>query len=61
VAFDAARIKALYGDSKQYAAKVNQSVDRAVKEHLFTEADGKKMKADVLASPLVVGALGGGR
>jgi len=61
VAFDAARIKSLYGDPKQYAAKVTQSVDRAVKEHYFTEADGNKMKAEVLASPLVNGALGGSR
>jgi hypothetical protein len=61
VAFDAARIKSLYSDQKQYAAKVTQSVDRAVKEHFFTEADGTKMKAEVLASPLVTGALGGSR
>jgi len=40
---------------------VTQSVDRAVKEHYFTEADGNKMKAEVLASPLVNGALGGSR
>jgi hypothetical protein len=61
VALDAARIKALYSDQKQYAAKVNQSVDRAVKERLFTEADGKKMKAEILASPSVASALGGSR
>jgi nucleoside 2-deoxyribosyltransferase len=61
VALDAARIKSLYSDQKQYAAKVTQSVDRAVKERFFTEADGKKMKAELLAAPLVTGALGGSR
>jgi len=56
VAFDSARIKMLYSDQKKYAAKVTQSVDRGVKEHLFTEYDGKKMKADLLATKLVASA-----
>ena len=46
----------LYSDQKKYAAKVTQSVDRGVKEHLFTEYDGKKMKADLLATKLVASA-----
>jgi hypothetical protein len=53
VAFDPPRIKTLYPDQKKYATKVNQSVDRGVKEHLFTEYDGKKIKAELLASPVV--------
>lgn len=61
VAFDAARIKTLYSDPKQYAAKVNQSADRAMKEHFFIEANVNKMKAEVLTSPLVASALGGSR
>jgi len=42
-------------------SKVNQSVDRVVKERFFIEADGNKIKAEVLASPVVTGALGGSR
>ena len=61
VVFDAARVKSLYGDQKQYVAKVNQSVDRVVKERFFSEADGNKMKAEVLAAPVVTAAFGGGR
>ena len=54
--FDAARIQTLYGDQKKYAAKVNQSVDLLVKERFFTESDGKKMKAELLATPVVTTA-----
>jgi hypothetical protein len=54
--FDAARIQALYGDQKKYAAKVNQSVDLLVKERFFTESDGKKMKAELLTTPVVTAA-----
>jgi hypothetical protein len=52
VAFEADRLKTLYPDQKTYAAKVNRSIDRAVKEHLFTAYDAKKMKAELLAIPL---------
>ncbi len=51
VPFDASHIQTLYGDQKKYGAKVNQSVDRLVKEHFFTESDGKRMKAELLAAP----------
>jgi hypothetical protein len=56
VPFDAARKQTLYGDQKKYAAKVNQSVDLLVKERFFTESDGKKMKAELLATPVVTAA-----
>jgi hypothetical protein len=56
--FDAGRLQTLYGDQKKYAAKVNQSVDLLVKEHFYTEADGKKMKAELLATPVVPAAHG---
>jgi len=56
--FDSARIQTLYGDQKKYAAKVNQYVDLQVKERIFTEADGKKMKAELLATPVVAAARG---
>lgn len=51
--FDAARLQTLYGNQKNYAAKVTQSVDRLVKQHFFTESDGKRMKAELLATPVV--------
>jgi hypothetical protein len=57
--FDPARIQTLYGDQKKYAAKVNRSVDLLVKEHYYTEADGKKMKAELLATPVVTSARNG--
>ena len=54
--FDGARIQTLYGDQKKYAAKVNHEVDLLVKERFFTESDGKKMKAELLATPVVTAA-----
>jgi len=54
--FDAARLQTLYGDQKKYAAKVNQAVDLLVKERFFTESDGKKMKAELLTTPVVTAA-----
>jgi hypothetical protein len=45
VAFDKARMDALYGSQKNYQTKFNQSVDQLVKAGWFTESDGKKMKA----------------
>ena len=45
--FDAARVSQLYPSAKDYTSKVNASVVKAVKEHFFTETDGKKMKADL--------------
>jgi hypothetical protein len=34
---------------------VTEYIDRAVKGRFFTESDGKKMKADLLAAPVVSG------
>jgi hypothetical protein len=45
VVFDTLRINSVYGNSKNYASKVAESVDRLVKERWLTEADGKKIKA----------------
>jgi hypothetical protein len=45
-ALDAARLTALYGSDKKYAAKVAQSVDRLVKEHWLTEGDARRVKAE---------------
>ena len=44
--FDSARIKSLYGSSKNYASKVAQSVNRLVKERWLTESDGRRIKAE---------------
>jgi hypothetical protein len=49
--FDWARLDALYGNYKNYAAKVTQSVDRLVKERFFTESDGRRIKAELIAPP----------
>jgi len=50
IPFDAARLKALYPTPQDYAKKVSVDVDTLVKAHWFTESDGKKMKADLIAS-----------
>ena len=47
VMLDAALRQTLNGDQKSYQSKVAESVDRAVKDRFFTEADGKKMKAEL--------------
>jgi hypothetical protein len=46
VAFDKARMDSLYGSDKNYESKFAQSVDQLVKAGLYTESDGKKMKAE---------------
>ena len=48
--FDWAKLDATYGSYKNYAAKVNQSIDRMVKDRFLTEADAKRMRADLLPS-----------
>jgi len=49
VPFDWAKLETLYGNFKNYSTKVNAAVDKAVKERWFTEADGKKVKAELIA------------
>lgn len=44
------RLKALYPTPQDYAKKVTLNVDALVKAHWFTESDGKKMKAELIAS-----------
>lgn len=48
-AWDAARFNALYGSTANYAAKVARSVDALVKQHWFTDSDGKRIKAEAAA------------
>ena len=54
--FDWGRLEALYGNYKNYANKVSQSVDRSLKERWFTDYDSRKIKAElkVKAEPPVV-------
>jgi Alpha/beta hydrolase domain len=44
--FDWALLESLYGNHKNYEAKVVQAVDRMVKERWITESDGQKIKAE---------------
>ncbi len=44
IPYDWARLEALYGNHKNYAEKVAQSVDRMVKERWITESDAQKIK-----------------
>jgi hypothetical protein len=48
-AFDEARFTALYGTPAKYAARVAQSVDALVRQHLLTETDGRKIKSEASA------------
>ncbi len=46
-----ARLDALYGSYKNYAARVTQSVDRLLKDRWVTASDGQRIKAELLAPP----------
>ena len=50
VPFPPDRLKALYPTPQDYAKKVDADVDALVKARWFTESDGKKMKADLVAA-----------
>lgn len=45
--FDWGRLDTLYGSYKNWSGKAVQSVDRSVKERWITEADGRKIKAEL--------------
>jgi hypothetical protein len=49
VPFEKPRLISLYGDSKSYEAKLQQEVDRAVKEHWLTPSDATKVSAELTA------------
>ena len=53
--FDDAKLATLYGTQKDYLKKVSESTDRAVKAGYFTEADGKRMKADLTKAAPAIG------
>jgi hypothetical protein len=48
VPFDWTKLEALYGSSKNYAQKVNESVRKLVKEGWILESDAKRVTADLL-------------
>ena len=48
--WDWPRLEAVYGTSKNYATKVNQTVDRLVQQRWFTRSDGERMKAELIAA-----------
>ena len=50
--FGWARLEAMYGSSRNYAARVAESVDRLVRARWLTESDGRKMKAALVAPPV---------
>jgi hypothetical protein len=49
-AFSSDRIKMLYPTPQEYAKKVTNDVDTLVKARWFTESDGRKMKASLIAA-----------
>jgi hypothetical protein len=50
VPFEWARLETLYGSSKNYAARVNDSVRKLVKEGWLLEADAKQVLDDLISS-----------
>jgi hypothetical protein len=50
VAFDWTKLETLYGSSRNYAQKVNESVRKLVKEGWLLESDAKRVTADLLGA-----------
>ena len=48
--FDWSQLESVYGNSKNYAAKVSEVVDRMVKDRWFTASDGQRIKAELTAA-----------
>jgi alpha/beta hydrolase family protein len=48
VKFDWARLDAVYGGYKNYAAKVAQSIDKMARDRYITESDAKRMGAELI-------------
>jgi ABC-type amino acid transport substrate-binding protein len=46
--FPWAKLEAVYGSSRNYAAKVADSVDRLAKDRWLVESDGRRMKAEAM-------------
>jgi hypothetical protein len=46
--FTWSRLASVYGSHAGYAARVEQSIARAVKERWFTEADGRRVRTELL-------------
>jgi len=48
--FTWSRLESIYGNYKNYATKVEQTIDRLVREHWLTEGDARRAKAELLAT-----------
>ncbi len=48
--FNWARLESIYGNFKSYAAKVEQTIDRLVKERWLTEGDARRARAELLGA-----------
>lgn len=50
VKFDWARLDSLYGSYKKYAARVDESIERMVKDRFVTETDAKRLRAALIGA-----------
>jgi hypothetical protein len=48
IPFEWARLEALYSSAKNYAAKVNQTIDQLVKDKWLLESDAKRLRNDLI-------------
>ena len=48
---DPSELATMYGDTKSFAGKVTQSIDRLVKDRWLTEGDARRIKAQRTAGP----------
>ena len=50
VSFDWPRLEAIYGSSKNYSAKVRQSIDQLLKDRWINPSDAKRMESDLIGA-----------
>ena len=51
VAFDRSRIAGQYPDANAYKSKINQAIDRLVREGWLTDSDGRKIRSELSSIP----------
>ena len=54
--FDWARLESIYGNSKSYAAKVTEAIDRLVKERWLTSGDARRFTAELIGQMASLGS-----